>query len=63
MDFYKIVNPKGHTGMIYKNGKNVDVLPFNPSGDCEPGGIYFSREDIFLFLDIGKVVFPLKVGE
>ena len=46
MKFYKIVNPKGHYDIIYTEGLNTDVLPFNPSGDCKkvayifPGKIY-----------------------
>ncbi len=63
MNFYKITNEEEkHRGMKYKTGLNVDILPFNPSGDCESGGIYFSREDILAFLDysswIRKVTLP-----
>jgi len=39
--------------MEYKTGLNVDIKPFNPSGDRESGGIYFSREDILSFLEHG----------
>jgi len=54
MKFYKITNEdEYHKGMKYTTGLNVDVLPFNPSGDCEPGGIYFSREDILAFFGYG----------
>ena len=64
MKFYKIVNPNGHNGLKYKEGLNVDPLPFNPSGDCEPGGIYFAREDIFYYLDYGSEVYQVEpVGE
>ena len=63
-NFYKVVNPKGHNNMIYKEGHNVDILPFNPSGNCEPGGIYFSREDIFAFIGYGEDLYEVKpVGE
>jgi hypothetical protein len=63
MNFYKITNEsENHRGMKYKTGLNVDILPFNPSGDCEPGGIYFAREDILAFLYYGhwirKVTLP-----
>jgi hypothetical protein len=48
--------------MNYKTGLNIDVLPFCPYGDCTPGGIYFSREDILSFLEYGpwirEVVIP-----
>ncbi|MDD4082362.1 MAG: hypothetical protein PHD05_03145, partial [Sphaerochaetaceae bacterium] len=63
MDYYKILNEKEyHHGLQYKFGLNIDPKEFNPSGDCEPGGIYFSREDILAFLDYGpwirKVTLP-----
>jgi len=54
MEFYKITNKNEiHYEMEYKTGLNVDIKPFNPSGDCETGGIYFSREDILSFLEYG----------
>lgn len=54
MRFYKITNEEErHNGMQYKTGLNVDVMPFNPTGVCEPGGIYFSREDILHFIEYG----------
>ena len=62
MDFYKITNEdECHYNMKYKTGLNIDINPFNPS--CEPMGIYFSREDIFAYLDfysywIRKVTIP-----
>ena len=55
MNFYKITNEEEfHNGIRYKTGLNVDVLPFNPLGDCESGGIYFAREDILAFGSYGK---------
>jgi hypothetical protein len=52
--FYKILNEtECHQGMQYHDGLNVDILPFNPSGDCKSGGIYFAREDILDFLSYG----------
>lgn len=64
MKFYKIVNPNGHHGMVYKEGINTDALPFNPKGSCEPGGIYFSREDIFAFLNYGTELYEVEpIGE
>ena len=39
-----------HYGMQYETGLNIDILPFEPSGSCTPGGIYFAREDIFSFI-------------
>jgi hypothetical protein len=34
-----------HNGFTYKEGLNVDTLPFNPSGSCEPGGLYYTSLD------------------
>lgn len=31
-----------HYGVTYRGGLNVDPLPWNPSGSCEPGGLYFT---------------------
>jgi len=40
MNFYKILNEEEtHHGLKYQTGLNEDPLPFNPNGDCEPGGI------------------------
>jgi len=64
MKYFRIVDPKGHHGMIYKEGYNEDILPFNPSGSCKPGGLYFSREDIFAFCYCGEDVYEVEpIGE
>ena len=34
-----------HNGFQYQDGLNVDTQPFNPSGECEPGGLYFFCEE------------------
>ena len=62
--YFKIVDPQGHHGMVYHNGYNEDPLPFNPSGDCEPGGIYFASRDIFSFLNYGTELYEVEpIGE
>jgi len=54
VNFYKILNEEEtHRSLKYHDGLNEDPFPFNPSGDCEPGGIYFAREDILGFLGYG----------
>jgi len=54
MNYYKILNKdEKHHGMKYKTGLNVDIIAWNPSGSCTPGGLYFSREDILGFIDYG----------
>jgi hypothetical protein len=35
-----------HHGFTYKEGLNVDTLPFNPSGSCEPGGLYYTKLEL-----------------
>ena len=54
MKYYTIFSEdERHYGMKYVTGLNTDIKPFNPSGDCISGGIYFSREDILAFLSHG----------
>jgi hypothetical protein len=31
-----------HFGFVYKEGLNVDPLPFIPAGECRRGGLYFT---------------------
>jgi len=63
MNYYKILNKdEYHHGLQYKSGLNIDPIKFNPRGNCSPGGIYFSREDILAFIHYGpwirKVTLP-----
>ena len=54
MNYYKVTRQdETHRRMTYHDGLNEDPVTWNPSGDCEAGGIYFSREDILSFLDCG----------
>jgi hypothetical protein len=54
MNYYKITNENEcHRGLQYHDGLNIDTVPFNPSGDCEPGGIYYAKEDILAFVSYG----------
>ena len=34
-----------HNGFQFVTGLNEDSIPFNPTGECEPGGIYFTDTD------------------
>jgi len=64
VNFYKILNKEEtHNGLKYHDGLNEDPLPFNPSGDCEPGGIYFTREDILAFLSYGPWIRQVTLPE
>ena len=63
MNNYKITNEEEHhRDLQYHDGLNEDTIPFNPSGDCLPGGIYYASKDIFAFLHYGpwirKVTLP-----
>lgn len=64
MNYYKILNEnEKHFDMQYKTGLNVDVEPFNPSGDCELGGICFADKDILAFLYNGLWLRKVTVPE
>jgi hypothetical protein len=40
--FVKLTNKEeNHNGFQFQTGLNVDTSPFNPKGECRPGGIYF----------------------
>ena len=40
--FVKLTNElENHNGYQFQTGLNVDSIPFDPSGECSPGGIYF----------------------
>ena len=40
--FIKLTNyDERHNGYQFKDGLNVNTEPFNPSGSCRYGGIYF----------------------
>jgi hypothetical protein len=65
MKFYKITNKnETHNGMTYHDGLNEDVLPFNPSGDCTPGGIYFTDvENILAFMEYDSWLREVTIPE
>ena len=64
MKYFKILNQfERSRGMIYKTGLNTDILSFNPTGDCEPGGIYFASKDIFVFCNHGPWVREVTLPE
>lgn len=50
--FYKLTNEQEiHNNLEYKTGVNIDILPFNPSKSCRPGGMYFfSEPNLFRFM-------------
>ena len=58
MKYYKILNKEEkHNNFQYKTGLNVDTVPFNPSGKCQPGGLYFSEvKDIPNYFNYGPYI-------
>ena len=50
--FVKLTNQEEiHNGFQFQTGLNVDRIPFNPMGYCQPGGIYFcSIEKLYQWL-------------
>jgi len=42
-----------HNGFKYKLGENIDILPFNPTGKCSKGGLYFIKKNyLFDYIDM-----------
>ena len=40
-----------HYGMKYHTGDNLDIVPFNSSGQCQAGGIYVTTlQNFYIFL-------------
>jgi hypothetical protein len=43
VQFYKLLfTSLCHNGFTYKEGLNVDHVPFAPEGSCKPGGLYYT---------------------
>ena len=51
--YYKLtVKDENHHGFVYQDGLNVDTVPFDKTGSCCAGGLYFSdTENIMRFFD------------
>lgn len=56
--YYKILHADlQHYGIKYKPGHNRDILPFNPSGSCLEGGLYFAeKKDIAAYFHMGPKI-------
>jgi hypothetical protein len=62
MNFYKITNQiENHNGLQYRDGLVYDTLPFQGFGNCLPGGMYYSREDILAFVNMGSWIRQVEV--
>ena len=61
-EFYKVLHKDyKHYGFTYQHGLNVDHLPFNPSGMCSSGGLYFTEVDKLSYWIGLKSVYIAKV--
>jgi hypothetical protein len=48
--WYKLLHAdRRHNGVTYEEGLNVDPVPFNPTGSCQPGGLYFTHFDYIVY--------------
>ena len=63
--FQKCLNNElTHYTFQYKIGLNVDTIPFNPSGYCKPGGLYFTTTKyINEFFDFGLNIALIELCE
>ncbi len=53
-----------HHHFKYKLGLNTDHIPFNPSGSCEPGGLYFTDiNNFYTFLQYGTLIADVVIPE
>jgi hypothetical protein len=44
MRFFKLLSQDlAHYDFQYQEGLNVDTLPFDASGACRPGGLYYTE--------------------
>jgi len=63
--YYKVTNKEEcHIGLQYKDGLNIDPLPFNDDQEQSsiPGGIYFTdAEHIFMFLLFGCFIREINI--
>jgi hypothetical protein len=51
-----------HNDMKYDWGTNKDILPFNPSGSCEKGGLYFTNEkNAHIYKNYGPLVATVEI--
>jgi len=50
-----------HYNHQYVHGLNIDAVPFNPSGYCAKGGLYFTTEK-FLFKFISGCIYAVNVS-
>jgi hypothetical protein len=65
--FWSTVSPTAYVKILhsnlkqkkfqYKKGLNIDTIPFNPTGSCQPGGLYYTQFRYFTkFLQYGDQI-------
>jgi hypothetical protein len=54
----KVLHPTlKHYNFQYREGLNIDHLPFNPSSECSPGGLYFCEfKDVATYFSYGSLI-------
>jgi len=63
--YYKVTNENEcHHDFQYQDGLNVDTIPFSETGDCVPGGLYFTDiEHISQFFNYGFYIREITLPE
>ena len=63
--YYKILNQTmNHHGFQYKEGVNVDIIPFHPSGECQAGGLYFTDwNHIHEYISYGTLLADVSIPD
>src|SRR5579872_410359 len=67
MKLVKLTNEtENHNGFQFQDGVNVDNVPFNPSGQCSKGGIYFIDSTAInrwrSYSNVGKMIYIRNVS-
>ena len=53
-----------HHNYKYNLGLNIDLIPFNSSGECQSGGLYYTDFDKFpLYLNYGTLIADVEIPE
>jgi hypothetical protein len=61
--YYKLTNAEeNHNGFKYKDGYNFDIVAFDPTGSCKPGGLYFTKlEHLYQFEGFGTNLREVRI--
>ena len=65
IEFYKIINAElTHHNFKFIDGLNIDTIPFNPTNECSPGGIYFSEKSkIYKYFYYGIYIIKVSIPD